>query len=230
MGQIVDIFRAGGVVMYPLVLFSIISIALMLERWAFWWKLRQRQPRLVREVMNLYRRNPRAALFKLEQNADLPIARIFLAGVEIDRANPEEFRLALEAAVAAEMPLLKRFTTVFDTIITLSPFLGLLGTVLGLIGILSSIDLGDIGGTSTIGVGEGIAEALTSTASGLVVAIVTLLISNIFRSFYVREMAQIQDFGGQLELQHRRRYELGFPEDPLPQQSASYPQQPQPLA
>ncbi|MEM9568720.1 MAG: MotA/TolQ/ExbB proton channel family protein [Cyanobacteria bacterium P01_E01_bin.34] len=230
MGQIVDIFNAGGVVMYPLVLFSVISIALMLERWAFWWKLRQRQPRLVREVMNLYRRNPRAALFKLEQNADLPIARIFLAGVEIDRANPDEFRLAIEAAVAAEMPLLKRFTTVFDTIITLSPFLGLLGTVLGLMGILSSIDLGDIGGTSTIGVGEGIAEALTSTASGLVVAILTLLISNIFRSLYVREMAQIQDFGGQLELQHRRRYELGFPEDPLPQQSAPYPQQPQPLA
>ena len=216
MGPIVDTFKAGGVVMYPLVLFSIIALALMLERWAFWWKIGQRQPRLVREVMNLYRRNPRAALFKLEQNADLPISRIFLAGVEIDRATPDEFRLALEAAVAAEMPLLKRFTTVFDTIITLSPFLGLLGTVLGLMGTLSSIDLGDIGGTSTQGVGSGIAEALTSTASGLIVAILALMISNVFRSLYVRELSHIQDFGGQLELLHRRRFELGFPDESQP--------------
>ncbi|MGK7909113.1 MAG: MotA/TolQ/ExbB proton channel family protein [Synechococcus sp.] len=233
METIVNTFQAGGVVMYPLVLFSIIAIALMLERWIFWWKLGHRQPRVVREVMTLYRRNPRAALFKLEQNADLPIARIFLAGVEIDRATPDEFRLALEAAVAAEMPLLKRFTTIFDTIVTLAPFLGLLGTVLGLIRILSSIDLGDIGGTSTIGVGNGIAEALTSTATGLVVAILTLLISNVFRSLYVREMSQIQDFGGQLELLHRRRFEMGFPDESQqqpPTQQALYPQQPNPLA
>lgn len=205
MEPIFGLFAAGGIVMFPLVGFSVISVALMLERWQFWWKITNRQPRLVREVMNLYRRNPRAALFKLEQNADLPIARIFLAGLEIDEASPEEFRLALEAALSAELPLLRRFNTVFDTIITLSPFLGLLGTVLGLIRILGSIELGDIGGTSTVGVGAGIAESLVSTASGLVVAILTLLISNVFRSLYVRQLTQIQEYGGQLELLHHRR-------------------------
>ncbi len=205
MEPIFGLFAAGGIVMFPLVGFSVISVALMLERWQFWWKITNRQPRLVREVMNLYRRNPRAALFKLEQNADLPIARIFLAGLEIDEASPEEFRLALEAALSAELPLLRRFNTVFDTIITLSPFLGLLGTVLGLIRILGSIELGDIGGTSTVGVGAGIAESLVSTASGLVVAILTLVISNVFRSLYIRQLTQIQEYGGQLELLHHRR-------------------------
>ncbi|WP_017326929.1 MotA/TolQ/ExbB proton channel family protein [Synechococcus sp. PCC 7336] len=226
MGAIIDTFKAGGFVMYPLVLFSVIAIALMLERWAFWWKISNRQPRLVREVMNLYRRNQRAALFKLEQNADLPVARIFLAGLEIDDATPDEFRLALETAVAAEIPLLKRFTTMFDTIITLAPFLGLLGTVLGLIRLLSSIDLGDIGGTNTVGVGNGIAEALTSTATGLLVAILTLMISNVFRSLYLRQLSQIQEFGGQLELLQRRRYERGFEDEPA---LDNVPPRPQPL-
>ncbi|MEM6446742.1 MAG: MotA/TolQ/ExbB proton channel family protein [Cyanobacteria bacterium J06642_2] len=203
----IELFQKGGIVMVPLIGFSIVAIALMLERWQFWWKISNRQPRLVKEVMNLYKRNPKAALFKLEQNADLPIARIFLAGLELDGCPPDEFRLALETAVSAEMPLLKRFNTVFDTIITLSPFLGLLGTVLGLVGILSSIDLGDIGGTNTVGVGLGISEALYSTAAGLVVAILTLVISNVFRSLYVRQMSQIQELGGQLELLYRQRFE-----------------------
>ncbi len=76
--------------------------------------------------------------------------------------------------------------------------------MLGLIGILGSIELGDLGGTSTVGVGAGIAESLVSTASGLVVAILTLLISNVFRSLYVRQLTQIQEYGGQLELLHHR--------------------------
>jgi biopolymer transport protein ExbB len=225
MEAIIKFFSDGGIVMYPLLCFSVLAVALLLERWTFWWKLTNRQPRLVREVMSLYRRNPRAALFKLEQNADLPIARIFLAGLEVNDASPEDFKLAMETAMAAELPLLKRFTTVFDTIITLAPFLGLLGTVLGLIRILGSIDLGDIGGTSTVGVGTGIAEALVSTASGLIVAILTLLISNVFRSLYVRQLSQIQEYGGQLELLHRRRfepYDFQEAEAPIPQAIEPY--------
>lgn len=225
MDAIIKFFSDGGIVMYPLLCFSVLAVALLLERWTFWWKLTNRQPRLVREVMSLYRRNPRAALFKLEQNADLPIARIFLAGLEVNDASPEDFKLAMETAMAAELPLLKRFTTVFDTIITLAPFLGLLGTVLGLIQILGSIELGDIGGTNTVGVGTGIAEALVSTATGLIVAILTLLISNVFRSLYVRQLSQIQEYGGQLELLHRRRfepYDFQETEAPIPQAVEPY--------
>ncbi|NJK63622.1 MAG: MotA/TolQ/ExbB proton channel family protein [Synechococcaceae cyanobacterium SM2_3_1] len=207
MEAILNIFAAVGLVVWPLLLFSVISVALILERAQFWWKITHRQEQVVQECLSLYGRNPRAALFKLEQNADLPIARIFLSGLEMDNASPEDFRLALETAVSAEVPLLKRFTTVFDTIITLSPFLGLLGTVTGIITILSSIQLGNIGGTDTEGVGAGIAEALYSTAFGLIVAIPTQLVSNVFRSLYLRQMSKIQEYGGQLELLHRQRLE-----------------------
>jgi biopolymer transport protein ExbB len=204
-----SLLTIGGVVMWPLLGFSILAVALILERIGFWIRVARRQDRVVREVLQLYKCNPQAAFLKLEQNVDLPIARIFLAALELDQATPEEFRLALESAAQAELPLLKRFSTVFETIISLSPLLGLLGTILGLINSFASLRVGDVGGTNSIGVSAGISEALVSTASGLVVAIFTLIFANTFRGLYLRQIALIQEQGGQMELLYRRRYERG---------------------
>ena len=198
-------FEAGGVVMWPLLGFSILAIALILERLIFWFKVLKRTDRLVRESLSLYRQNPQACFGLLEKHTDLPIARIFLAALELDQATPEEFRLALESSAQAELPLLKRFSTVIETIISLSPLLGLLGTVLGLIQSFASLTLGSVGGKNTLEVTGGVSEALISTASGLGVAIVTLLFANSFRGLYLRQLAMIQEYGGQLELLYRRR-------------------------
>jgi len=195
--------------MWPLSGFSILAMALIVERVAFWLRITQRQDRVVREALSLYKRSPQAAFQKLEQNADLPITRIFLTALELEQPSPEEFRLALESAAQAELPLLKRFNTVFETIISIAPLLGLLGTILGLIGSFASLRVGDLGGTNTTGVTTGISEALISTASGLVVAIFMLLFANAFRGLYQRQIALIQEYGGQLELLYRHRYERG---------------------
>jgi biopolymer transport protein ExbB len=205
-----NLFKAGGIVMVPLLAFSVLALALIIERVVFWVRISQRQNRVVREVLNLYRlNNVVGALDKLHQNTDLPMVRIFLAALELEDATPEDFRLALESEAQAEIPLLKRFQNIFDTIIGLAPLLGLLGTVLGLIASFASLNLGDVGGTKTAGVTAGISEALVSTASGLVVAIFTLLFANTFRGLYQRQIARIQEYGGQLELLYRRRYERG---------------------
>jgi biopolymer transport protein ExbB len=204
-----NLFALGGVVMFPLLGLSILATALILERILFWLRVARRQDRIVREVLALYRRSAKAAFQKLEQNADLPIARIFLAALELDQATPEEFQLALESAAQAEIPLLKRFNTFFETVISVAPLLGLLGTILGLINSFSALRIGDVGGTQTTNVTAGISEALISTASGLVVAIFTLLFANTFRGLYLRQIALIQEYGGQLELLYRRRYERG---------------------
>jgi biopolymer transport protein ExbB len=165
---------------------------------------------VVRDVLTLYRRdNVVGAIDKLKLNADLPIARIFLGALLLEDPNPEEFRLALESEAQAEIPVLKRFNNIFDTIISLAPLLGLLGTVTGLIASFGSLTLGDVGGTKTASVSAGISEALVSTATGLVVAIFTLLFANTFRGFYLRQIARIQEYSGQLELLYRRRYERG---------------------
>ena len=89
----------------------------------------------------------------------------------------------------------------------MSPLLGLLGTILGLITSFASLNIGDVGGSRTANVTAGISEALVSTASGLIVAIFVLLFANTFRGLYLRQTARIQEYGGQLELLYRRRYE-----------------------
>ncbi|BAY15791.1 MotA/TolQ/ExbB proton channel [Anabaenopsis circularis NIES-21] len=205
-----ELFVAGGVVMWPLLAFSVVGIALIIERVRFWYRINTRQNRIVREVLNLYRLdNVVGALDKLQKNADLPMTRIFLAALQLEEPTPEEFRLALESEAQAEIPVLKRFQNMFDTIIGLAPLLGLLGTVLGLIASFASLNLGDVGGTKTAGVTAGISEALVSTASGLIVAIFILLFANTFRGLYQRQIAAIQEYGGQLELLYRRRFERG---------------------
>jgi len=195
--------------MWPLLGFSILAVAFILERIWFWTRIAKRQDYLVREVLSLYKCDPKSAFLKLEHSIDLPIARIFLAALELEQPTPDEFRLALESAAQAELPLLKRFSTVFETIISLSPLLGLLGTIIGLINSFASLRVGDVAGSNAIGVSAGISEALVSTASGLVVAIFTLLFANTFRGLYLRQIALIQEYGGQIELIYRRYYERG---------------------
>ncbi len=202
--SIQSLFQAGGVVMWPLLAASVLAIALILERSFFWATLLQRQEPLVREALKLYRESPALAYKKLKQNADLPIARIFLAAVELEYPTPDEFRLALESAGQAELPILRRFGTIFDTVINVAPLLGLLGTILGLIRSFASLRIGSGDGAQNGLVTTGISEALVSTATGLVVAITVLLFANAFRGLYRRQRALIEEYGGQLELLYRR--------------------------
>lgn len=209
----INFWEAGGIVMGPLMGFSILSVALILERLFFWFPLLVRQESVVRKFLDHYSRVPSEEMIEkkllpsLRKNAHLPIPRIFLAALELQQPTPEEFRLALESASQAEFPLLKRFNTVFETLISVSPLLGLLGTVLGLINSFASLKMGDVGGTNATEVTGGISQALISTAAGLVIAIFTLLFANMFRSFYQRQRALILEYGGQLELLYRHLHE-----------------------
>ena len=106
--------------------------------------------------------------------------------------------------------MLKRFQTVFETIIGIAPLLGLLGTVLGLIRVLANIRLGETAPATSDGVTMGVGEALISTAAGLVVAIVALVFANFFQGLYRRQRAFIQEAGGRLEILHRRYLRQSF--------------------
>lgn len=211
--QVSVFIRSAGIVAWPLLVFSVVVIALVIERGIFWFRIWRQQSQVVRKSLKLYRSYPSQAMDLLQNHVDLPIARIFLEALELDNPNPEEFRLAIESAAQAELPGLRRYNTVFDTVIAVSPLLGLLGTVLGLITAFSSLQIGDIGGSSSVGVTGGIGEALASTVLGLIVAIFTVLFANTFRSFYKRQIALIQEYSGQLELLYRRKYEY----DQLPE-------------
>lgn len=193
-------------VMVPLLITSLVTMTLIFERLWFWHRISKGQEKLVRSILDSYRQQPQAAIAKLKKNADLPIARIFLAALTLPDATPDEFRIALESSAQGEMPLLQRFGTAFNTVVGIAPLLGLLGTILGLVRALSALDLGAGGGQRSLGVISGIGAALSTTAIGLVIAIVTLIFANYFQSQYRRQRAFIQAAGGQLELLYRRHH------------------------
>ncbi|MGD1921176.1 MAG: MotA/TolQ/ExbB proton channel family protein [Pleurocapsa sp.] len=203
------LWAIGGIVTIPLLAFSLLAITLIIERIIFWLKIKQKERKVVKEAFSIYRSDPLSARKKLQNNNDLPISRIFLAAIELESPTNEEFRLALESATQVELPTLRRYSTLFQTIITASPLLGLLGTILGLIRSFASMDIGNIASSSASGVTGGLGEALVSTVMGLVVAIFTLLFANAFRGLYLRELATIQELGGQLELLYRRFHQKG---------------------
>jgi biopolymer transport protein ExbB len=206
MPKLIDTLIAGGPVIVPLLIASITVVTLAIERAIFWWRVKKQQKPLVRQVLQLYQDDPALAEHQLKQHLELPIARIFLEAIALPNAVPNEFRLALDAGTQAEMPSLKRFNNIFETIVGLAPLLGLLGTVTGLIRSFGSLTLGDIGGTKTVDVTSGISEALVSTATGLVVAVLALMAANTFRTFYAQQVAYIDECCTQLELLQMRSH------------------------
>jgi biopolymer transport protein ExbB len=201
-----QIFAAGGIVMWPLLIFSIVTLILTIERLVFWTRVLRGQRPLMKKVLNIYRNHPNDVFSLLKQNLRFPAARIFLDALELEGASPNQFRLALEGATQAEIPLLKRFTGGFQTIVALSPLMGLLGTILGLIRSFANVNLGEVGANAQAVTG-GISEALVSTAAGLVVAMTALLFANLFRSFYRRQLALLQEYGSQLEILYEWHYQ-----------------------
>jgi biopolymer transport protein ExbB len=200
-----DLFLAGGAAMWPLLLFSIVAVAMTVERTIFWSKLLKNQNQIVRQVTALYRNDPSLALEKLSRHLNLPIPRIFHEALSLEDADADEFALAIDAAIQAEVPLLKRFNDFFDIIVGLAPLLGLLGTVTGLMRSFSNMSLGVADGAKTGAVTSGISEALITTAFGLIVAIGAFAAASLFRSFYTRQLALIQENVAELELLYRRQ-------------------------
>ncbi|MGD1900090.1 MAG: MotA/TolQ/ExbB proton channel family protein [Phormidesmis sp.] len=201
-----ELFTAGGIVMWPLLIFSLLVLVLTVERAVFWLRIKRRQRPLIKRVLIIYRDEPAEAIALLKKNLSFPIARIFLEALESNTDSPNQFRLALEGASHAEIPLLRRFSSVFQTVIAIAPLLGLLGTILGLIRSFAAVRIGDLGADASAVTG-GISEALVSTAVGMVVAMLALAAFNIFRAFYRRQMSLLQEYSSQLEILYAQQHQ-----------------------
>jgi biopolymer transport protein ExbB len=191
--QAIDIIVKGGIVMIPLLACSLISVALTIERLIFWARIRSQQA--VQHMLALVEAGEFDRALKLGRDSQHPIARVMAAGLA--HRNPAPAK-AMEAAAQAQIPALKSRLGTLDTIITLAPLLGLLGTVVGMIG---SFDImSDAGMGQPHGVTGGVAEALIATATGLLIAILTLIPYNYFTTRVEKEMDAMEHFSSSLEL------------------------------
>lgn len=173
------LLQKGGLTVLVLGVLSVISITIMLERaWAF--------RRFARELDSFYRILERTVREKglsvaaslSESQSSSPLAPVFLSGYRKKGRSLEEVSGAMELAGRGEMARLERFLGVLGTIGSTAPFIGLFGTVLGIIRAFSDLALTQ--GASPAAVADGIAEALVATAAGLFVAIPAVMAYNYF--------------------------------------------------
>ena len=212
--NIPELFDKGGLAMWPLLILSILALTTVIERVWFWSKILTREREIAGRVIEAARRDWQAAAAIARRAHDQPIGRFLSNALELYYPPPEVFQLALETAADEELTSMRRGDKILEAVIALSPLLGLLGTVLGLIDSLGSIRLGDIGTASTAGVTFGIAEALISTATGLIVAIASLAFYRLFQGFIFGQAKIFRKAGNELELLYRKDWSEGRLQQP----------------
>ncbi len=204
--NLTEIFQKGGVTILPLLFLSILALSVIIERAWFWAAVLTKEREIVNRVLDAAQRDWSTAKEIARQAHEQPIGRFLYSPLQIERPDPELFRLALEATADEELSSMRRGDKVLEAVIALAPLLGLLGTVIGLIISLRSIRIGDIGTASTAGVTTGIGEALISTASGLVVAIFSLAFYRLFQGLLFNQVKIFRKAGNDLELLYRQHW------------------------
>jgi biopolymer transport protein ExbB len=196
----IDVFLKGGPIMYPLLICSIIALTVIIERMMFWIvEDHRRDQALVNDVLSLAERGDWETVRKSIGDSKDFAVRILVAGI-----LHKEFSMAkaMETAATDEIDRMRRHLPILDTIITVSPLLGIFGTVIGII--LSFEILGSAGIEEPQAVTAGIAQALITTASGLGIAILSLFPYNYFNSRAEKAAAYIEKYATSLEIVYEK--------------------------
>ena len=174
---LIDNFRKGGPVMWPILIVSIIGLTVEIER-IFWWTGRwfRRDPKRIEKVFTAIENGDTAEASRLSRGSRDPVLRMMWNGLNHQHASLQG---ALQVAAGIEIKRAGRFLVVMDTLVTLAPLLGLLGTITGLIRSFSFLGNEELAVQAVTG---GIAEALIATACGLGIAIFSLIPFNFFNS------------------------------------------------
>lgn len=191
--------------MVPILGCSVLTIATALERALFWTQLLRREDQVVSEVLDTSRRDLAQAAAIAARSQDLPIGRFLLAPLRLKQPSPDTFRLAMETAGDREFVKMRKGDKLLETVVAVAPLLGLLGTVTGLITTFSNLNIGGGGNSEqTAAAAAGIGEALITTAAGMIVAILALLIFRILVTLQAQQVDYFSDAGNELELIYRQ--------------------------
>jgi len=176
---VLELIRAGGFLMWPILACSVISMAIIAERF---WSLRESKIVPVNLVANVWQWHKSDQLDAKRIQAlrvNSPLGMILAAGLLNRKHSREIMKESIEEVGRLVAHSLERFLNTLGTISSITPLLGLLGTVIGMIKVFTVITSQGIGDPSVLS--EGISEALLTTAAGLSVAIPSLMFYRYFR-------------------------------------------------
>jgi biopolymer transport protein ExbB len=192
----IQVFFKGGPVMWPLLVTSIIAFTVALERLIFMVRERyRRQPELVDSILSEVEAGRITEAIRQGRRSQDFVVRSLVYGLSHHETS---FSSALLKAANVELKRFSRGLAVLDTIITLAPLLGLLGTVTGMIRAFGLLGVAELNAPTAIT--GGIAEALIATAFGLGIAIVALLPFNYLNARLEESRHEIEDAANHLEI------------------------------
>ena len=180
-----ELVQAGGLLMLPILLCSIIAAAICVERF---WTLRTKQiipANLLAQVWNSIKNNEMDNNKLRELKMGSPLGQILAAGISTHRCGREQMKEAIEEVASHVVHEMERYLNTLGTVAAISPLLGLLGTVIGMIKVFTAIRLEGAGNAAVLA--GGISEALITTAAGLTIAIPSLF----FHRFFQRKVDEL---------------------------------------
>lgn len=192
-----ELLVMGGPVMVPLLLCSILAVAVSLERIWYFFRTRVDSEDLMEEIKLAVQQGKILEAVQIAKRTPGPVAALLAAGVAYHDRPREEIKERLEEVGREELFNMERRLVVLETVTAVAPLLGLLGTVTGIIRtfqILGTVQV--IQSPAQISVG--IAEALLTTAAGLVIAIPTLAVHNWLVNIIERRVADMNRRAGEL--------------------------------
>jgi len=173
-----EFFEKGGLMLLPIILCSIVALGIIVERF---WSLKRNKilpPDLVPQVWKLSREEKLDAMAIRRIKVGSPLGAILAAGLSNSRFGREIMKESIEEVGRQVAHDLERYLTALGTISAITPLLGLLGTVVGMIKVFAAIMSQGVGDPSVLA--GGISEALITTAAGLAVAIPSLMFHRYF--------------------------------------------------
>ena len=180
--------------MWPLLLFSILSLSLIIERLMYWSKIESLDGKNIIQFTNIIYLKE----ISKKEIINNPYKKLLFKIKNFDLSDQRNLSIALSISLQSIQFEFDKYNNFFGTTIAVSPLLGLLGTVFGLINSFSFIDLGNAGANAEKVTG-GISEALISTAAGLIIAIVNLVFVGYFKSIKNKQLRLMNEFCGRYE-------------------------------
>ncbi|MBD2606440.1 MotA/TolQ/ExbB proton channel family protein [Scytonema hofmannii FACHB-248] len=200
MTRIYDILLAGGFVMFPLLVLFVITFACAIERCWFWFKLIIQEKQIVQEVLSAARLDLEKAEAIASRSQGLAIGRFLLAPLRLRSSSPEIFHLAIKASCDKECIDMYKGDKVLESVMAIAPLLGILGTSAGLFTTFQQLRSGQVNSLNVSAVASGIAQALIASATGMSIAILSLVFLRIFIIVRSRQINYFSQLGCELEL------------------------------
>ncbi len=197
MSAVLDFIKNGGVMMYPLILCSIVLIAIIIERFITLKKASKDGEALMEQVRSAYKGpEDMAKTIAICQEFGGPVGRMFARGVKNAKRDADAIEMAMEQEASNELPALEQYLPLIKTIVNIAPLLGLLGTIAGMIASFRAASKSGLSNpTQVLG---GISEALISTATGITLAIVGFIFFNYFSQLSKRIVEDMEYYGAEL--------------------------------